>query len=85
MTLSPRHCEIVDLIGREGLSYKAIAKRLGIAVKTVKAHVYTITAKLDSTRRPREAIIEYYHDTKVGDAIKPRVTESNIRLVEPRS
>lgn len=64
MTLSPRHQEIVTLIGAEGLSYKAIAKRLGIAVKTVKTHVYVITAKLDSTRRPREAILEYYMSTQ---------------------
>ena len=67
MTLSPRQEEIVALIGRDGLSYKAVAKRLGLSVKTVHSHVRVIAAKLDSARRPREAILEYYLESQNRD------------------
>ena len=60
MTLSPRQLEIVVLVGRDGFSYKAVARKLGIGYGTVKVHVNRIRNKLGSTRRPREAIVEFY-------------------------
>ncbi len=60
MTLSTRQREIVELVGRDGLSYKAVARKLDISYSTVKVHVACLSRKLGSTRRPREAIIEYY-------------------------
>ena len=67
MTLSPRQLEIVVLVGRDGYSYKAIARILGIGYGTVKAHVAVISAKIGATRRPREAIVEYYCTTDMED------------------
>jgi two-component system, NarL family, nitrate/nitrite response regulator NarL len=48
--LTPREREILSLIG-EGLSNKAMARRLGISVHTVKFHLEALFAKLDATSR----------------------------------
>jgi two-component system, NarL family, nitrate/nitrite response regulator NarL len=48
--LSPREREILGLIG-QGLSNKAMARRLGISVHTVKFHVEALFAKLEATSR----------------------------------
>ncbi|WP_239992154.1 response regulator transcription factor [Rhodopila globiformis] len=48
--LTPREREILGLIG-EGLSNKAMARRLGISVHTIKFHVEALFAKLDATSR----------------------------------
>jgi two-component system, NarL family, nitrate/nitrite response regulator NarL len=48
--LTPREREILGLIG-EGLSNKAMARRLGISVHTVKFHLEALFTKLDATSR----------------------------------
>lgn len=48
--LTPREREILGLIG-EGLSNKAMARRLGISVHTVKFHLEALFLKLDATSR----------------------------------
>ncbi len=48
--LTPREREILVLIG-EGLSNKAMARRLGISVHTVKFHMEALFTKLDATSR----------------------------------
>ena len=48
--LTPREREILGLIG-EGLSNKAMARRLGISVHTVKFHMEALFLKLDATSR----------------------------------
>jgi two-component system nitrate/nitrite response regulator NarL len=48
--LTPRETEILTLVG-EGLSNKAVARRLGISVHTVKFHLEALFAKLDATSR----------------------------------
>ena len=48
--LTPREREILALIG-EGLSNKAMARRLGISVHTVKFHLEALFSKLDATSR----------------------------------
>jgi two-component system nitrate/nitrite response regulator NarL len=48
--LTPREREILALIG-EGLSNKAIARRLGISIHTVKFHMEALFDKLDATSR----------------------------------
>jgi two-component system nitrate/nitrite response regulator NarL len=48
--LTPREREILALIG-EGLSNKAMARRLGISVHTVKFHLEALFNKLDATSR----------------------------------
>ncbi|HEY0184522.1 MAG TPA: response regulator transcription factor [Rhodopila sp.] len=48
--LTPREREILGLIG-EGLSNKAMARRLGISVHTVKFHLEALFNKLDATSR----------------------------------
>ena len=58
--LSPRQRQIVELVGGEGLSWKAVARRLDISESTVRVHLFRLMVKLGSTRRPREAIVEFY-------------------------
>jgi DNA-binding NarL/FixJ family response regulator len=48
--LTPREREILGLIG-EGLSNKAMARRLGISVHTVKFHMEALFTKLEATSR----------------------------------
>ncbi len=53
--LTPREREVLALIGR-GLPNKLIARELGIAEKTVKAHVSSVLAKLGVTDRTQAAL-----------------------------
>jgi len=48
--LTPREVEILTLVG-QGLTNKAIARRLGISVHTVKFHLEAMFLKLDATSR----------------------------------
>ena len=48
--LTPRRAEILTLVG-DGMSNKAVARRLGISVHTVKFHLEALFAKLDATSR----------------------------------
>ncbi|MGV3488921.1 MAG: response regulator [Tuberibacillus sp.] len=59
-TLTERELEILQLIG-EGLSNQDIADQLYIAVKTVKAHVTNILAKLEVDDRTQAAIYAHRH------------------------
>jgi len=48
--LTPRELEVLTLLA-EGLSNKAIARRLGISVHTAKFHVGTLIDKFDAVGR----------------------------------
>ena len=48
--LTPRELEVLTLLA-EGMSNKAIARRLGISVHTAKFHVGTLIDKLDAVGR----------------------------------
>ncbi len=49
-TLTPRELEVLTLLA-EGMSNKAIARRLGISVHTAKFHVGALIDKLDAVGR----------------------------------
>jgi DNA-binding NarL/FixJ family response regulator len=49
-TLTPRELEVLQILA-EGLSNKAIARRLGISDQTVKFHVASIGGKLGAQNR----------------------------------
>jgi two-component system, NarL family, response regulator LiaR len=53
--LTPREREVLALIGR-GMANKRIARELGIAEKTVKAHVSNVLAKLGVADRTQAAL-----------------------------
>jgi len=48
--LTPRELEVLTLLA-EGMSNKAIARRLGISVHTAKFHVAALIDKLDAVGR----------------------------------
>jgi DNA-binding NarL/FixJ family response regulator len=48
--LTPRETEVLTLIG-QGMSNKAIARRLGISVHTVKFHLESLFERLGATNR----------------------------------
>ena len=48
--LTPREAQILSLVG-EGMSNKAVARRLGISAHTVKFHVEAVFAKLGAHSR----------------------------------
>lgn len=48
--LTPRETEILTLIG-QGMSNKAVARRLGISVHTVKFHLESLFERLGATNR----------------------------------
>jgi DNA-binding NarL/FixJ family response regulator len=54
-SLTPREREVLALVA-EGLANKQIARRLGIAEKTVKAHLTRVFAALDVTDRTQAAL-----------------------------
>jgi DNA-binding NarL/FixJ family response regulator len=54
-TLTAREWEVLALIG-EGLSNRLIARRLGIAEKTVKAHLTSIFSHIGVTDRVQAAL-----------------------------
>jgi DNA-binding CsgD family transcriptional regulator len=54
VSLTPRELEVLTLLA-EGLSNKAIARRLGISVHTAKFHVGALIDKLDAVGRAARA------------------------------
>jgi DNA-binding CsgD family transcriptional regulator len=50
VSLTPRELEVLTLLA-EGISNKAIARRLGISVHTAKFHVSALIDKLDAVGR----------------------------------
>jgi len=62
--MTPREREVVNLIA-EGLSNKAIGKRLHISVHTVKSHLRNIMEKL--TLHSRLQIATYVHQREAGN------------------
>ncbi|MEN3266340.1 response regulator transcription factor, partial [Pseudonocardia sp.] len=61
--LTTREQEVLQMLGA-GLSNKAIARRLGIAVRTVKAHVTSIFQSLGVTDRTQAALWAQRHDQR---------------------
>jgi DNA-binding NarL/FixJ family response regulator len=53
--LTPREREVVALLG-DGLANKAIARRLGISEKTVKAHLTSAFARIGVSDRTQAAL-----------------------------
>jgi DNA-binding NarL/FixJ family response regulator len=63
--LTNREREVVGLLG-EGLSNKAIADRLHIAVQTVKTHVHNVLEKLSLRSRLEIAVFSHSHGITAG-------------------
>lgn len=63
VTLTAREREVLGLVA-DGLANKAIARRLGISEKTVKAHLTRVFAALDVTDRTQAALwLERHRET----------------------
>lgn len=54
-TLTPRETEVLKLVG-EGLANKAVARRLGISERTVKAHLTSVFNRINVTDRVQAAL-----------------------------
>ncbi len=59
-SLTAREAEILVLVG-QGLSNKAIARRLGISVHTVKFHLEALFEKVGATSRAEAVVIGLRH------------------------
>ncbi len=58
--LSPRHREIVDLVGGKGKTYDQVGHILGISPHTVIQHVRVICDRADLDLRPRAVLARIY-------------------------
>jgi DNA-binding NarL/FixJ family response regulator len=58
--LTAREQEVLDLVG-EGLANKQIARRLGIAERTVKAHLTSVFQAIGVTDRTQAALWAQEH------------------------
>lgn len=58
--LSRRMVQIVVLIGRDRLSYKAIGRELGISWHTVRQHAEEARDRIGSNLSPRDALTAFY-------------------------
>lgn len=67
VSLTAREREVLSLVA-EGLANKAIARRLHISEKTVKAHLTSVFAALDVTDRTQAALWAERHP----DQLRPR-------------
>lgn len=65
VTLTAREREVLALVA-QGLANKAIARRLGISEKTVKAHLTSVFAALDVTDRTQAALWAERHPDQLG-------------------
>lgn len=65
VALTARESEVLSLVV-EGLANKAIARRLGISEKTVKAHLTSVFAALDVTDRTQAALWAERHPDQLG-------------------
>lgn len=63
--LTPREAEVLALIA-EGLTNRRIARRLGVAEKTVKTHVSNVLAKLGLGDRTQAALYAVRHGVAGG-------------------
>lgn len=64
--LSPREQEVLRMLGA-GLSNRAIARRLGISERTVKAHLTSVFHSLGVTDRTQAALWVQRHDQEPPD------------------
>jgi DNA-binding NarL/FixJ family response regulator len=64
--LSPREEQVLRMLG-VGLSNRAIARRLGISERTVKAHLTSVFHSLGVTDRTQAALWAQRHDQKSPD------------------
>jgi DNA-binding NarL/FixJ family response regulator len=64
--LSPREQEVLRMLGA-GLSNRAIARRLGISERTVKAHLTSVFHSLGVTDRTQAALWAQRHDQEPPD------------------
>lgn len=60
--LSRRQTEIVVLVGRDGVEWKTVSRRLGLHPSTVRAHVRKVIERLDlRAYSPRDAMVHAYY------------------------
>ncbi len=75
--LSPQEREVVILVGRDGLTWKAVALTMGLHIGTVRSYVYRIRRKSGIDREPRQAMVELYLRGIEGEGmidVKPVIT-----------
>lgn len=76
VTLTPAQARILTLV-RAGLTYRAIAARLGVSPRTVQNHVYAIADKLppDGETLPLRRV-QQYAATLISHTIASPITET---------
>lgn len=59
-SLTVRQRDVVRLIGRDRMSYKGVARKLGISQHTARVYAVRIRDKIGSDLAPRDALTAYY-------------------------
>lgn len=67
MMLTPRQMEVAELVA-QGLSNKGIARRTGLAVRTVKEHVSEAARRIPGKGRARWKLTVFVLSTNEGEA-----------------
>ncbi len=57
--LTPRQREVAELVGQM-LSTKAVARELGISVRTVEVHISAAASRLPGDGAPREKLVAFF-------------------------
>lgn len=69
--LTRREAQVAALIVHGGLSNKAIARRLGVSIKTVEFHVDRIAQRIPGLSRPRHKITVFFLSIEEPPPIPP--------------
>jgi len=67
LMLSPRQYEVACLVA-EGKSNKAVAKALGLSIKTVEVHISRAAQRIPGAGANRFKIIRWYYSTHTSEA-----------------
>lgn len=61
---SPRQWQIIELVGRDGLSWEEVQAHLELSKGTVENYVNRIRMRVPDTRKPRDLLVLIYQRSR---------------------